>query len=160
MSLIEEKYPLVTWADSPILRVKCAPVKEVTKDIKQFAKDLLKLMKEYNWVGIAAPQVWVDARMAAFSQLSIEKHDWDVVSEDVMINPEILYASEHFEKDEEWCLSLPRTIWTVSRPDEITVRYTNMKWREVILKAKGYNARIILHEIDHLDGILFIDKLV
>lgn len=160
MSLITNRYPLVTWSETPILRTKCSPVKEVNKEIKQFAKDLLVLMKEYNWVWIAAPQVWVDARMAAFSQLSIEKKDRDVISEDVMINPEVLYASDILETDEEWCLSLPRVQGTVARPNEITVSYTNMKGKKVLLKAEGYNARIILHEIDHLDGVLFIDRLV
>jgi len=160
MSLVTDRYPLVTGSETPILRKRCAPVREINKEIRQFAKDLLLLMKEYHWVWIAAPQVWVDKRMAAFVQMDLSTPDWEVISEDVMINPEILYASDITAVDDEGCLSLPNVSGTVERPDEITVSYTNMKWKKVIHKAKGYNARVILHEMDHLDGVLFIDKLV
>lgn len=159
MSVISEKYPLVTGADTPILRTVCDLVQDVNKEIRQFANDLLVLMKEYNGVWIAAPQVWVNARIAAFCQFDLTKHDREVISKDVMINPELLYVSDTTEVDEEGCLSLPRVMGRVERPDAITMSYTDMNGKKQIVKAEGYNARIILHEMDHLDGVLFVDRV-
>jgi peptide deformylase len=78
----------------------------------------------------------------------------------VMINPEVLAASPTTCNDEEACLSLPGQKGMVERSDTITVRYMTVDGKIHMHKATGYNARIILHEIDHLDGVLFIDKLV
>ncbi len=76
-----------------------------------------------------------------------------------MINPVVLSSSDTHVRDKEWCLSLPGIEWEVERSKQITVKYTNLQGKDIIKKISGYNARIILHEIDHLDWVLFIDKL-
>lgn len=77
-----------------------------------------------------------------------------------MINPEVVAQSTTMIVDKEGCLSLPDITGEVARPERVTVRFQDKKNKVHIIKAVGYNARILLHEIDHLDGILFIDKLV
>lgn len=160
MSNLQKKYPLVYGADNLILRTVCEPVEKISSEIKEFWSNLLELMHIYDWVGIAAPQVWKTIRIAAFVQFNMKGNKWKVTMEDVLINPVILSKSETTEIEEEWCLSLPWILWNVERVDMIVVEYTNLLWKKVIHKAFWYNARIILHEMDHLDGVLFIDKLV
>lgn len=157
---LKNQYPLVTWANSEILRTQCPPIKSVTKEIRSFAEDLLALMHAYDWVGLAAPQIWKPLRMAAFMQLDLSTKHFKPAAEDVMINPVILSSSKTTLIENEACLSLPWVEWDVARPADIVVQYTTMYGEKMIHKAKWYNARIILHELDHLDWVLFIDKLV
>lgn len=156
---LKKQYPLQQWANLPVLRTVCTPVKNITKEIRTFARDLLELMRAYDGVGLAAPQLGKAWRIVAFTQRDTSKKERELIREDVMINPVLLAVSTEMEKDKEWCLSLPGIEWEVRRPSSITVKYLTPAGKEVILKAKGYNARIIQHELDHLDGILFIDKL-
>lgn len=154
-----KKYPLVCWPQHPILRTVCDEVTVFDKEIKELAEDLLELMRLYEWVWIAAPQIWITKRMAAFTQRDMTKKDRELVFEDVMINPVVLSFSKETEIAEEWCLSLPWMKGHVERPSEITIQYYTMNWEKKIMTSQWYNARIILHEMDHLDGVLFIDKL-
>jgi peptide deformylase len=77
----------------------------------------------------------------------------------MMINPKILEHSEHIELDEEWCLSVPWEKWKVSRYKEIKLSFLDQKWNKKVLILNSLSARIVQHEIDHLDGILFVDKV-
>lgn len=164
-SALEKKYPLVTGEDSPILRITCDVVKHITPDIKQFCKDIAKLMWKYEWVWLAAPQIGQNYRIAAISQWDTSSKDdqwrtaWKLTDEFVIINPEILVQSDEQEIEEEACLSLPKIKWDVSRPVSITLQYLGVDNKIHIHKATWFNARVILHEMDHLDGVLFIDKL-
>lgn len=160
MTELQVRYPLVYGANNPILRQVCTPVGEITSEIKLFWQDLLKLMHIYDWVWIAWPQVWKTIRMAAFTQFDTSWKKRTVTMEDVMINPVILSESPTTEIAWEGCLSLPGVDGDVERTDMIVVEYTNLKGKKVVHKATWYNARIILHEMDHLDWVLFIDKLV
>lgn len=162
---LQKKYPLVTGKDQEILRVVCDPVPMVTPEIKQFAADLQQLMRDYEWVWLAAPQIGINHRMAAVTQRDLSNKDvdgntkWELVDEFVIINPKILAASETLKIDNEACLSLPGLKWDVARPHKITIQYLWADGETHIHKATGFNARVILHEMDHLDGVLFIDKL-
>ena len=98
--------------------------------------------------------------MAAITQWDTSGKKRKLIDQFVMLNPQILGSSDDELVDEEWCLSLPWATGKVSRPSSITVKFHTPDGNEVIHKADGYNARIILHEIDHLDGVLFVDKLV
>lgn len=156
-----EKYKLVTWATDIRLRTVCKPVLSINHEIKTFAKLLLYRMQEHDWVWIAAPQVGRCIRMAAFVTLDTSSRNAanrNIVREEIMINPVVIAASKHLESDEEWCLSLPWELWKVKRPSWATIQRTDLKNKKQIRKVEWYNARIMLHEIDHLDWILFIDK--
>lgn len=152
-----------TWKNNKILRTVCAPIK--TDEWKKFAKlgrEMVAYIKnpDHAGVGLAAPQVWVEKRIIVVSLL----HDWEDenFSTVLMINPEILEASQETTKEvEEWCLSLPRTKkWYVARHQNIKLRYFDEKQKEKIIKLSWLASVIVQHEIDHLNGVLYIDKLV
>lgn len=154
------QYPLQIGENNPILRKKCQEVKTITKEIRTFAQDLLELMRLYKGVWLAAPQVGKPRRMAAITQWDMSKKDRELIEEHVVINPVIVSQWDDTSVDTEACLSLPHIQWPVARPTVITLKYTGIDGKQYFHKASGYNARIILHELDHLDGVLFIDKLV
>lgn len=158
--ILQRHYPLVKWANEKILRTVCLPVWSVSSKIKKLWKNMLKLMHIYDGVGLAAPQINQNLRMAAVTQWDMRKEDWKLLDEFVIINPRVLASSQVMEIDKEWCLSLPGEQWRVARSQSITIEYTGLDGKKMIHKATWFNARVILHEIDHLDGVLFIDKLV
>lgn len=153
------KYKLVTWSQSKTLRTICKPVHTINYEIKQFAELLYMRMQEYDGVGIAAPQVWRTIRMAAFATIDIKDKEWNIINTEIMINPKIISTSKEVVLNTEWCLSLPGEEWEVARPKRATIEWLDVRWKKQLRKVEWYNARIMLHEIDHLDGILFIDKL-
>lgn len=157
--ILSEKYPLVTGSSHPLLRSKATPVSHISSTIVYFGRDLLALMWEYEWVWLAAPQIGKSLRMCAFTQRDMSKKNRKLLQEWVMVNPLIVSMSTENIVDVEGCLSLPWITWKVARPARVTVCYQDLSWKKQIIKATGYNARILLHEIDHLDGVLFIDKL-
>jgi len=157
---LKKAYPLVVGSTTSILRTPTKPIDKITGDMRKFCKDLIELMWIYEGVGLAAPQVDKSLRIAAFTQWDYSKKDRKLLMENIMINPEIIAQSDTLIIDKEGCLSLPDITGEVARPKWVTVRFQDMKGKPQVLKAVGYNARIVLHEIDHLDGILFIDKLV
>ena len=140
-----------TGSDNPILRAMSKPVPAITKKTLKFIKDMEEAMELEKGVGIAAPQVGENVRI--FLALLDGKR---LVT---MVNPEFLSHNETLASAEEGCLSLPGVWGEVARPTEVTIRYLDLKGRENTLKLKGFNARVVQHEMDHLDGILFIDHL-
>jgi peptide deformylase len=162
-SLLKKKllmqYPLIVGAENPILRKQCTKIDRISPEILRFGEDLLELMWLYDWVWLAAPQVWKTIRMAAFTQWDTTTKPRRQTMEDVMINPEIISFSDQTCNDEEGCLSLPGITWLVTRPTSIRFAYRDLHGKKVVLQSTWFNARIILHELDHLDGILFIDKI-
>lgn len=153
-------FPLEEGENNPILRTTCQVVKTINTEIRTFAHDLLELMRLYKGVGLAAPQVGKSLRMAAVTQRDTTKKEWELLEEWVIINPIVVAIADEQLVDTEACLSLPGIQGPVARPASITIKYTGIDGKQHFHKATGYNARIILHEIDHLDGVLFIDKLV
>ncbi len=152
-----------TGKNNKVLRTICSPIK--TDEWKKYAKlgrEMVAYIKnpDHAWVGLAAPQVWVEKRIIVVSLL----HDWDDenFSTVLMINPEILEASSELTQEvEEWCLSLPRTKkWYVARHENIKLKYFDEKQQEKVIKLSGLASVIVQHEIDHLNGVLYIDKLV
>jgi len=159
IDILKKQYPLQLGADNTILRTPCKAVKKINKDVKKLAQALEFLVWEYEWVGLAAPQIWHNVRMTAITQRDMSKKKRELLEEVIMINPEIIATGNKKDIEEEWCLSLPGTTGNVSRPTQITVKYQTIDGRQHIRKISWYNARIVQHEIDHLDGVLFIDKL-
>lgn len=160
MSDLANFYPIQTGEKNKILRTKSREITVIDSDIIDFADDLLELMYEYDGVWLAAPQIGKNIRMIAITTRKEWKKWTELVSEWVMINPVILEASPDMVISEEACLSLPNLIWDVKRHKTITIEYKNIEWFKKKKKLKNYNAFIIQHEIDHLNWILFVDKII
>lgn len=150
------KLEIIKGKDNPILRAKSEPVIKIDSSLKKFAKDMHKAMIKANGLGIAAPQVGRNIRIF-IATLNYKEANEMVV---YMVNPEILSHSEETEVEEEGCLSLPGDHGKVERWREVTVRFQDLNGDKHTLTLEGLNARVFQHENDHLDGVLFIDKLV
>ncbi|MCB5173994.1 MULTISPECIES: peptide deformylase [Microvirga] len=146
--------PLVILPD-PKLRVMSEPVKEITDEIRQLADDMLETMYDAPGVGLAAIQIGVPLRMVTMDVSKTEGEREPMV----LINPEILWASEEKRVYEEGCLSIPEYYEEVERPDRVRFRYMNLKGEIVEQDAEDLMATCVQHEIDHLNGVLFIDHL-
>ncbi len=156
---LEREYPLEFGLDNPVLRTPCPPVAQIDDKVKELGLALQKLVWAYEGVWIAAPQVGHTVRMAAITQRDMSSKKRKLVLEDIMINPVVIGHTDQMIIEQEACLSLPGIKGDVARPDSITVRYTRLDGTQTTLKADDYNARIILHEMDHLDGVLFVDRM-
>lgn len=132
-----------------ILRKKCREVSEVTDRIKLTMEDMLETMREQLGVGIAAPQVGIMRRMFVAEPEAGRVY--------YMINPVILEQSGS-QSDDEGCLSVPGKIGTVTRPDYIKIEATDLDSERKVYEFHDFDARVMCHEYDHLDGILYIDK--
>lgn len=138
----------------PLLRKKSDAITTITPEIKQLAQDLILTMNYgKRAVGIAAPQVGISKRLIVCKIRNTKGQATDTV----MINPQILTTSKECETGEEGCLSIPNVFGPVNRPQEITIQYIDLENRTVLKHYTHFNARVILHEIDHLEGILFTD---
>ncbi len=156
---LKQAYPLEIGLDNAILRTPTPAVEKITPEIRELGLALQKLVWAYEGVGIAAPQVGQSVRMAVITQRDMSHKKRKLLFEDVIINPVILGHSDYMLIDQEACLSLPGRKGDVARRESITVKYTRLDGTENIIKADDYNARIILHEMDHLDGVLFVDRM-
>lgn len=133
-----------------VLRKKAKTVKEITPRVDELIDDMIDTMYEGDGVGLAAPQVGVLKRIAV-----IDIGEGPMV----FINPEIL-ESEGEQTDKEGCLSNPGKIGDVTRPNRVKVKSSDREMNEFELEAEGLLARALCHELDHLDGVLFIDRAV
>lgn len=133
-----------------ILRQKAQPVAEVNDEIRKLAEDMFETMIEADGVGLAGPQVGKNLRMfVAIADDEVRR---------VFINPQIIKTSEELGDYDEGCLSIPQVYETIRRPVRVTVQALNENGKPFTLDADGLLARIIQHEYDHLDGIVFIDR--
>lgn len=150
------KHILITSGlDHPILREISKPVGKVDEALLQLIADMHVTMKKEEGIGIAAPQVGVNLRLA-LAKLNPSAKKPNII---VMINPVITKRSMREATDQEGCLSL-RGMWgNVARSESLTVTYRDAEWKEVTLELKDLNARIIQHEVDHLDAVLFWDRV-
>jgi peptide deformylase len=146
--------PLVIIPD-PKLRLVSEPVKEITQEIRQLADDMLETMYDAPGVGLAAIQIGVPLRMVTMDVSKSEDERLPMV----LINPEITWASEEKRVYEEGCLSIPEYYEEVERPDRVRFRYMNLQGEVIEQEADGLLATCVQHEIDHLNGVLFIDYL-
>lgn len=146
--------PLVILPD-PVLRQVSKPVERVDDDLRKFAGDMLETMYDAPGIGLAAIQVGEPLRMLV---LDVAEKD-DPKNPQVFINPEIVARSEALNVHEEGCLSIPDYYAEVERPAEVTVKYLDLDGKEQVVEADGILATCLQHEIDHLNGVLFIDYL-
>lgn len=134
----------------PVLRKVSRPIDTVTDRIRVLAKDMIETMRAEQGVGLAAPQIGILRRIFVVEIDEIGLH--------VMINPEILEQKGE-QTDYEGCLSVPGKSGKVMRPDYVKVKYMDLEGNDQMLEAEGFFARAICHENDHLNGILYIDKV-
>jgi peptide deformylase len=154
---------------SDMLRLKAKPVKELDNETIKLVYDLFETMYKSNGIGLAATQVGSMRRVIVVdvtpAEEDLEGGEKESLSADsnqpkklVLINPEVLDRSGSWTM-EEGCLSIPDVRADVDRPETVRIRFCNANFEESELEVSGLLGRVILHEIDHLDGILFIDHL-
>lgn len=147
----------------PILKQACDPVERVDDDLRRLLDNMLETMYAAPGIGLAGPQVGVTRRiltMDCAKRAEDDENSDPVEPEPIfMINPEIVEASDEMSSYEEGCLSIPDYFAEIERPASVTVRYVDYDGKQAELKAEGILATCVQHEIDHLDGILFIDYL-
>lgn len=144
------RYPIVLYpADG--LRKKAQPVEFMTDALVELLDDLYETMQAHDGIGLAAPQIGKNLRVAVVEIDEGDRFD--------LIDP-IIIEQKGEDIDVEGCLSIPGRFGTVKRAEEVTVRYFDREGDEVEVTAYGYLARAFQHEIDHLDGKLFIDQLI
>lgn len=134
-----------------VLREKCTPVTEFDDGLRILIQAMYETMEEADGIGLAAPQVGVDKRFFVVGLPDGTKKEF--------INPQITGTSVETSPYEEGCLSLPNVYHEVIRPSKVIVSAQDMNGNPFTLKASGLMARVIQHEYDHLDGVLFIDHL-
>ncbi|MFA5836262.1 MAG: peptide deformylase [Bellilinea sp.] len=148
----------IVTVPNDVLRRKARKITEFDKDLQKTIDDMVETMREAPGVGLAAPQVGL------LDRLVVVEYEEDDEKEDspkklyVVVNPEIISASEETELGIEGCLSVPGLVGEVERSLEVVVRGQNRRGQPVKIKADGWLARIFQHEIDHLDGILYTDR--
>jgi len=137
----------------PMLRREAKPVAEVGDAVRSLIDDMFDTMYAQEGVGLAAPQIGVSERIAV-----IDPRD-EAVAPFAIVNPRVLEASDEVERGEEGCLSLPGLKDLVERPIHVVVEALDREGKPMRIEADGLLARILQHEIDHLDGVLFIDRV-
>jgi peptide deformylase len=148
----------------PILRTKTKPLSHAdiaSAPVQQLIDDMMRTMLEYNGVGLAAPQVHEAARLFV-AQVIADEDEPDPKAPPkllAIINPEIAPVGRHVEEDWEGCLSIPDLRGMVPRHRDIRVKGYDRRGERLEIEASGYMARVIQHETDHLDGILFLDRM-
>ncbi|MGC1495822.1 MAG: peptide deformylase [Sulfitobacter sp.] len=140
----------------PRLKKACAPVSDLTDDLRRLADDMLTTMYEAPGVGLAAPQIGVLDRLIV---LDCVKEEGEEPSPLIMFNPEVIASSDDLNTYEEGCLSIPDQFADVTRPAVVDVRWMDRDGAEQTDTFTGLWATCVQHEIDHLDGKLFIDYL-
>ncbi len=135
---------------NPVLRKKAETVKEPTSpETRKLVEDMIVTMKHASGIGLAAPQVGHSLKIFT---VNLEENKY------VFINPEIRDISEDMTPFEEGCLSVEKIWGPVVRPKKLTIKAIDENGKQVKIRAKGLLARVVQHEMDHLNGILFIDK--
>ena len=149
MALLEILQP-----PNPLLKTKAQPVDHIDDTLRRLATDMFETMYKAPGIGLAAPQVGVLQRM-----IVVDVADGEERRPMALVNPEIVWQSEELATAEEGCLSLPEQFADVIRPSAVRVRFTTEHGEARELPAAGLLARCLQHEVDHLDGILFVDHL-
>jgi peptide deformylase len=147
--------PIIKLPD-PILREKSLPVEMIDAEVRAFANDMLETMYAAPGVGLAAPQVGVLRRIIVADTVRDEETPKSPI---ILINPEIVSVGDDLRVYEEGCLSIPEMYAEVERPTLVCVRYVNIEGEQREEEFQDLLATVVQHEIDHLNGVLFIDHL-
>ncbi len=158
-------YKILTYGDT-VLRQKAQPVKVIDENIRQLAEDMLGTMYRANGIGLAGTQI---GRSESICVIDISGVDKATLGEDeacncdvkmplVMINPQIVSMCGT-QTGQEGCLSFPGIFVSVKRAADVGVRFRNLNDEEVVISVKGFLARAVQHEVDHLNGVLLVDRM-
>jgi peptide deformylase len=142
-----------TYGDT-ILRKKSKEIKNIDASIKDLARDMIESVKTFRGIGLAANQVGVDKRIFVVDRSNLDLTEKPLIA----INPQIVEISGK-QTEEEGCLSIPGTFDYVARPLKVTIKAHDLDGKELLVEGRGLLARVLVHEIDHLNGVLFIDHL-
>lgn len=140
--------PIRTFGD-PVLKEKCRDVEEVDGDLESLIRDMIDTMPQPGGAGLSANQIGVVKRVFIY------ENEGEI---EVCLNPRILYSSEDYEEDLEGCLSIPGVGVPVRRHNVIEIECMDMNGSLEKIRAEGWIARVFQHEIDHLDGLLILDR--
>jgi peptide deformylase len=158
----------IVVVDHPVLRKKAKKVNKVTPDLRRLIEDMIETLRDAPGVGLAAPQVGVSQRVIVVEYAEEEEKEVSPDGEPpappkkklyAVINPEITHRSEEMVEGVEGCLSIPGWAGVVNRHETVEVRGLNRAGGKFKLRASGWLARIFQHEVDHLDGVLFTDRI-
>jgi len=144
---------------NPILKKVSQPVEEVNDEIRSILDDMLETMYDAPGIGLAAIQIGIPLRMLVIDISTMDKEIESEKDPQFFINPEILKPSEKLGSFEEGCLSVPGIWEEIERPDQCIVKFLNRDGEKEEKKCKGLLATVIQHEMDHLEGIVFVDHL-
>lgn len=150
-------YPIIAYGD-PILRKKASDIDPAKTDVKALSTDLFDSMHKASGVGLAAPQIGKSCRIFVIDAAPMEDEKYKNFKS-AFINPRILKEDGELWNYEEGCLSIPGIREEVARSEKVKIRYFDENWEEHVQEFEGIVARIIQHEYDHIEGILFTDKL-
>jgi peptide deformylase len=150
-------YSIVAYGH-PVLKTKAKDIKREEEDIKTLVEDMFETMYNANGVGLAAPQIGKSIRLFVVDTEPIDEDDEPKMKK-AFINPVILEEEGEEWAYEEGCLSIPSIREDVFRKEKIKIRYYDTDWNEHIEEYDGFNARVVQHEYDHIEGILFTDHV-
>ncbi len=145
----------IIWAPDPILKTRCKPVEVIDDAVRRLVDDMFHTMYAAPGVGLAAPQVGVATRVVVVDVAAKDAKPEPIA----LINPEIVWRSDETQVYEEGCLSLPELYADVERPARVKVRYLDREGATRQIEGEGLLAVCLQHEIDHIDGVLFVDRI-
>lgn len=150
----------LAYYGDPILRKKCAPVEEINEEIRILIQDMIETMHSKSGIGISAPQVHHDkALFLICPQYKNSNGEWKSGQVQVFINPKIIEKSEETTTANEGCLSIPKLYGDVKRPKRVVVQAQDEQGTLFTKEFTDFEAHMVLHENDHINGVLFIDRL-
>jgi peptide deformylase len=147
-------FPIITIPD-PVLRKQASPIERVDEELARLADDMLATMYDAPGIGLAAPQIGISRRLIVMDPAKDDAPKTPLV----MVNPEILDRSEEMRMHEEGCLSIPDFTAELERPARVRVAFLDLKGKKREKELSDIWATLVQHEIDHLNGVLFIDYL-
>lgn len=150
--------PVLTYGN-PLLRKKAAAITESPESLRNLVEDMFETMYDEPGIGLAAPQIGVSQRLVVIASVSDDEEGEKMCPPLVLVNPEITLFSKDTVPYDEGCLSVPGITEIVDRPRVIHFKYTDLDGQSIERDAEGLLARVVQHELDHLDGILFVDRL-
>ena len=151
---------LVRKYDDPVLRKQALPIEAITPEIEKLGKDMVETMILHKGVGLAGPQVGALLRIFVIQDEQVNAlGEWVVSPPEIIINPTLSKPSAEKETMQEGCLSLPGLHVDVVRPKSIHIRYQNLKGEWIDEVATDFRARVMMHENDHLNGVLTVDRM-
>ncbi len=148
----------IVTVPNPVLRRKAHPVEKFDDELQVLISDMIETMRAAPGVGLAAPQVGISERVIVVEYTTDEEDETALKKLFAVVNPEIKVISEETELGVEGCLSVPGLLGEVERPLKVTIKGLNRQGQPTRIKAQGWLARIFLHEVDHLEGVVFTDR--